>query len=92
MGLRDQVRREEPAMPDGIKPLVRRFYEEMSAGRLEVIDELLADDFVDHEELPGDLPQDRQGVKQFFTMLRAAFPDMRMDVEDLIAASSTGWR
>lgn len=72
-------------MPEDIKSPTRRFYAEMSAGNLGVIDELLADDFVDHEELPGDLPQDKQGVKQFFTMLRTAFPDMRMEVEDLIA-------
>jgi len=72
-------------MPDDIKSLTRRFYGEVSAGNLDVFDELLADDFVDHEELPGDLPQDKHGVKQFFAMLRSAFPDMRMDVEDLIA-------
>jgi len=72
-------------MPDDVKSLTRRFYAEVSAGNLDVFDELLADEFVDHEELPGDLPQDKNGVKQFFAMLRSAFPDMRMEVEDLIA-------
>ena len=45
---------------------------------------LLAEDFVEHEEQPG-LQPTKQGVLEFFGMLRLAFPDMRMDVEDLIA-------
>jgi len=71
-------------MPEDAKSLVRRFYEEISAGNLDVIDELVADDFVDHEELPG-LPPDKDGVKQFFTQLRGAFPDLRLEAHEVLA-------
>jgi steroid delta-isomerase-like uncharacterized protein len=67
------------------KALMRRFYDEVVAqGNVDLIDDMLAEDFVEHEEFPGITP-DRAGVKQFFTMLRAAYPDIRMTAEDLIA-------
>ncbi len=67
------------------KALVRRVYDEViNGGNLALIDELFAADFVDHEEFPG-LAGGREGVKQFFTMMRAAFPDLRMAIDDLIA-------
>ena len=71
-------------MPDDGKSLFRRFYEEVGAGNLAVIDELIAEDFVDHEEFPG-LQPTREGVKQFFAMLRSAFPDLRMEVREILA-------
>ncbi len=67
-----------------LKALTRRFYEEaVNQGRLEVVDELCAPDFVDHEEFPG-LTPDREGVKQFITMFRGAFPDLRFAIEDIL--------
>ena len=45
----------------------------------------LADDFVEHEETPGLAPT-KDGVLQFFRMYRAAFPDLKMDPEDIIAS------
>lgn len=67
-----------------LKALTRRFYEEaINQGRLEVVDELCAPDFVDHEEFPG-LTPDRDGVKQFITIFRSAYPDLRFDIDDLL--------
>jgi hypothetical protein len=37
-------------MPDDPKGLMRRFYDGINAGNLDVIDELLADDIVEHEK------------------------------------------
>jgi steroid delta-isomerase-like uncharacterized protein len=71
-------------MSDEAKRLLARFYDEVNAGNLEVIEELIAEDFVEHEEFPGISP-DREGVRQFFTMFRAAFPDMRMEAREVIA-------
>jgi hypothetical protein len=45
------------------KALVRRFLEEVSKGNLNVIDELLAPDFVDRSLLPGQGPT-REDFKQ----------------------------
>ena len=63
----------------------RRLYELLNAGDIDGFGELLADDFVEHEETPGLAPT-KDGVKQFFTMYRAAFPDLRMDVEDIVSS------
>jgi predicted ester cyclase len=48
-------------------------------GRVDVVDELLAPDFVDHDPLPG-VPPTRDGVKQLVGMFRAAFPDFEVEV------------
>lgn len=64
---------------------MRRLYELISAGDVDGFGELLADDFVDHEENPGFAPT-KQGVEDFFRMYRAAFPDLRMDPEDVLAS------
>jgi steroid delta-isomerase-like uncharacterized protein len=72
-------------MSDENKALMRRFYDEVVNGKnIALIDELATPDFVDHEAFPG-ISGDREGLKQFFAMMRAAFPDFRMDVDDLIA-------
>ena len=63
----------------------KRFYAEVAnKGNLAVIDELMAADFVEHEAFPG-LTADREGVKQFFTMMRKAFPDLKFEVEFYMA-------
>jgi predicted ester cyclase len=50
------------------------------------VDELLAADFAEHEALPPGTPPGREGVKQVFAMLRAALPDLRVTIDDEIAA------
>ena len=74
------------SVEDDNKALVQRIYDEVfSAGKIEVIDELVAPDVIEHEEMPG-LSPDREGVKQFVRMLREAFPDLRFAPQDVIAA------
>ena len=60
-------------------------YERINVGDIEGFGSLLADDFVEHEELP-DLEPTKDGVQAFFHMYRAAFPDLRMEIEDLIVS------
>jgi steroid delta-isomerase-like uncharacterized protein len=63
------------------KQIFNRFWEEVvSGGNLDAIDELVADDIVDHEEgFPGQ-PPGKEGVRFFVTTLRDAFPDIRVTV------------
>ncbi|HET9999508.1 MAG TPA: ester cyclase [Ktedonobacteraceae bacterium] len=60
-----------------------RWYEEVfNAGKIELIDELFAPNFVDHDPsnpLPG-----LDGVRQLVSMYRGAFPDLRLTIEDEI--------
>lgn len=64
---------------------IRRFYDLLNAGDIDGFGDMLADDFVEHEASPG-LEPTREGVMAFFRMSRAAFPDMRMDVEDIFGS------
>jgi len=70
-------------MAEDGKNVVRRFYDETNAGNLSVIDEVLADDFTEHEDFPGIEPG-KEGVKQFFSIFRSAFPDLRMDAHEIV--------
>lgn len=63
---------------------VRHLYDMITSGDLEQFAGHLADDFVEHEETPGFAPT-KDGVIAFFQMQRAAFPDMVMLVEDVLA-------
>lgn len=62
----------------------RRMYELISAGEIDGFADHLGDDFIEHEEIPGLAPT-RDGVVSFFRMQMSAFPDLRMDPEDIIA-------
>lgn len=67
------------------KKIARRFYDEvMNEGKLDVIDELVADDFIEHEELPG-VPPGKEGIKEWTRQFRNAFPDLKAEVEQIIA-------
>jgi steroid delta-isomerase-like uncharacterized protein len=63
---------------------MRTAYERINAGNIDGFGELLADEFIEHEAEPG-LPPTKEGTLQFFRVLLAAFPDMRMEVDDLLA-------
>jgi steroid delta-isomerase-like uncharacterized protein len=71
-------------MSEENKEVARRFYEAINAGRLEIIDELVAPNLVEHEEFPG-ISGGREGVRQFFQMIRTAFPDFTMTMDDMVA-------
>jgi len=67
------------------KALVRRFYAEMDAGNIDAMDELVAEDYVDHNPppFPG-LPAGREGLKEAFRVFWKATPG-RHEIEDQVA-------
>ncbi|MEA4910342.1 MAG: ester cyclase [Anaerolineaceae bacterium] len=63
-----------------------RFVEEIfNRGNIGIMDELVAPNFVEHEELPPGIPSGREGASQLFGMLRNAFPDFKATLVHLIA-------
>jgi len=64
---------------------IQRLYDLINAGDIDGFGRQLADDFVEREEIPG-LPPTKDGVVQYFRIMLAAFPDMRMDVQDSFAS------
>ena len=62
----------------------QRMGEAVNSGNLDILDEIMAPDVLDHDPAPeqGGGPQ---GFKDFFTMMRSAFPDLSIEVEHLVA-------
>lgn len=66
------------------KAVARRFVEEVwDQGRLEVADELLDPDLVNHQATGG-ATTGRNAFKRFIGEFRAATPDLRFTVDDMI--------
>lgn len=64
---------------------MRRVYDTLNEGDIDGFADLLADDAVEHEELPG-LEPTKAGIKEFFRAYLAAFPDLRMDAQDVLVS------
>ena len=72
-------------MSEQNKDLFRRMVDEVfTKGNVDLIDELLDPNMVEHSPVPGQEPG-LDGFKKLVTMFRAAFPDLRSTVEDMIA-------
>ena len=66
------------------KAMIRRMFEEgFNQNRASVIDELIAPNYVNHD-LPAPVPGP-EGWKQVVGTFRAAFPDMKITLEDVFA-------
>ena len=65
---------------DDAKQIVRRNTEEVqSRGNFDLFEELFSDDFIDHTPQPNTTP-DKDGVRNLYQTLRAAFPDFHADI------------
>lgn len=65
------------------KAIIRRLYEELNKGNLNIADELIVEDYAQHSILP--VPPGREGFKKFFAAFSAAFPNAHFTIEDMIA-------
>ncbi|PYC72729.1 hypothetical protein C7C46_25605 [Streptomyces tateyamensis] len=75
-----------PSTPEANKAVVGRYFTEiMSQGNLDVIDELMAPNFAFHIPTLPDPMRGPEGMKQFVTGLRNAFPDAGFAPDYLIA-------
>jgi steroid delta-isomerase-like uncharacterized protein len=67
------------------KSLVRRWFEELDKRNFAIIDELIPEDYIDHNPPLPDLPPGREGVRQSSLRLFDAFPDAVHILEDQMA-------
>jgi steroid delta-isomerase-like uncharacterized protein len=74
----------------GNSQMMKQAYERISAGDLDGFMDLLADDLVEHEAVEG-FPSTKEGVRQFFAAYMAAFPDLRMELEDVVESGDKVW-
>jgi steroid delta-isomerase-like uncharacterized protein len=78
-------------MADDPKALARRFYDEIiNGGNLAVIDELVDDDLIEHQEMPG-MPPGKEGVRAWVTSFRNAFPDFKAEILGIVAEGDEVW-
>jgi predicted ester cyclase len=65
------------------KAMVRRIIEEaINKGNLAVIDKIMAPSYVYH--FPGMEVRGPEGFRQFATMMRTAFPDIKVSIDEII--------
>jgi steroid delta-isomerase-like uncharacterized protein len=63
---------------------MRRFFQEVyNEGNVKALDDLTSPKFVSHDR--GNPSQDREGVRQIVTSIRAAFPDVKFSADDVFA-------
>lgn len=60
------------------------FGEAVNSGKLEGIRKVVADNVMDHDPAPDQGPG-AQGLIDFFTQFRSAFPDLKVEAEHLVA-------
>jgi len=70
-------------MSDANKEIVRGLYQRLNEGDFSVVDEVISDDFVEHEAVPG-IEQTKAGVRQLFEMFHAAFEGASFEVDSII--------
>ncbi len=73
-------------MSEENRAIVRREMEEIfGQGNLDAADEVYATDYVGHEPTTPEGIRGLEEAKQFASMYRSAFPDLRLTLEDQIA-------
>jgi predicted ester cyclase len=66
-------------MAADLKALAKRFNDEVfTQGNVDVIDEIVADDYVEHQEFPG-LEPSKEGLKNFVQLFHSAFGDINVE-------------
>ena len=71
-------------MSDANKALTRQFFDRISAGDLSAVDELVSDDYIEHEQVPG-LASGKAGTRQLFELFHTAFDQAALEVDEMIA-------
>jgi predicted ester cyclase len=72
--------------------IVRRLIEEgFNQGNLDVADELISPDLVEHQNFGPNHAAGAEGVKSVIASLRRAFPDFKLSIDDLAVADDIVW-
>jgi steroid delta-isomerase-like uncharacterized protein len=68
------------------KVVMRRYFEEIwNERKLELLDELIAADYVNHASPDPSLPSGAAGLKPVFASVLQTFPDIRFSIDDVVA-------
>jgi predicted ester cyclase len=78
------------AQGEANKALVRSFVDEMTSGDTTKVDSLVAESFVEHQEMPGMAPG-REGVKAMIAGFHVSFPDLKNTINDIGVDGDKVW-
>jgi steroid delta-isomerase-like uncharacterized protein len=67
---------------------IRRLYDLINAGNIDGFGDMLAEDFIEHEQMPG-ISSSKAGAQEFFRMYLAAFPDLHFRAETVLVSGDT---
>lgn len=77
-------------MSEQNKTVVRRLFDELwNKGNLQVADELIAPNYLHHDDSSPGLGKGPEGEKKRVNLYRTAFHDFRLSIEDLLAEGET---
>mgnify|MGYP001819182937 CR=1 FL=1 len=74
----------EAGVSDLKATMARIIDEGFNQGDMDALDRLISDDFVEHEDLPPGVQQGKAAPLAMITMMRAAFPDLHVTVEEML--------
>lgn len=63
---------------------LKRFGEAVNSGKLQELEQLVTPGVVEHDPVPGQ-ESTPQGYVWFFEKFRASFPDLKLDVDQMVA-------
>lgn len=67
--------------------IIRHFEDFVNNKDLAAIDRNMSDDFYDHDG-PGGIPIDRAGDKEMMAAIHKTFPDLKVEIADIIAENN----
>jgi steroid delta-isomerase-like uncharacterized protein len=83
--LEGEAGEEDMSATESNKAVIGRFIEEViNQNRMDRANDLVVEDFVELDPLPGQR-QGREGLKEVLGMMRGAFPDIHWVVEEMVA-------
>jgi steroid delta-isomerase-like uncharacterized protein len=66
----------------------QRYFDEVwNQGKLDVLDELLAPDYVNHTPSTANPPLGPAGLRPIVAAIRMAFPDLQFEIKDILATA-----
>lgn len=66
------------------KALIRRYFESWNTNDVDALDEMIADNAIDHMAYEGQ-PMGIEGYRDFYRTWHSAFPGFQAEIEDMIA-------
>ena len=78
-----------PSLAEQNKQIVQRYFTEVwNGGKLEVLNELLDKQYINHTPSTPNPPVGPDGLKPIVAAIRRAFPDLHFEIKELIANDS----